>query len=125
MNLTNRPVTPKGGKKVNRVGKSERESPWYQFGTDKEFQEFVRKQPSALSTSKKDIVFAHYRTAKNSGTANKPPFSGIPLTFEEHLIQHQIGQFNFMPRWWWETHVNMYLNEWVASKRKINADLCK
>jgi hypothetical protein len=122
MNLTNRPVTPKGIKRRKGAGKSERESPWYQFGTDKEFQDFVRKQPSAFSGKKENIVFAHHRTAENSGTAIKPPFSGIPLTWEEHALQHRIGQYAFMPKWWWKSHVNMYLNEWVASinKKKQN-----
>jgi len=97
------------------TGKAERESPWFRYGTDNQYQAWVRKQPSALSGSTSNIVYAHYRTARNSGIGIKPPFSGIPLTYIEHLEQHQIGQFNFMPREWWVEQVNFHLNEWIKS----------
>lgn len=117
MSLTNRPVTPKNVKRT-KTSKSERESPWYQYGSDKEYQAWCRKQPSAYSGRKTDIVYAHYRTSDNSGTGIKPPFSGIPLTWEEHTIQHQVGQYNFMPKWQWEIEVEAHLKAWVNSLKK-------
>ncbi|CAB5212745.1 hypothetical protein UFOVP191_15 [uncultured Caudovirales phage] len=98
------------------TGKAERESLWFQYGTDRQYQAWVRNQHSALSGATQNIVYAHYRTSKNSGTGFKPPFSGIPLTYAEHLRQHQIGQFNFMPREWWEEKCQYYLNKWKESK---------
>jgi len=86
-NLTNRPVTPKGQKRT-KTSKSERESPWYQYGTDKQYQAWCRKQPSAYSGK----------------TGN---------TWVEHTIQHQVGQYNFMPKWWWEIEVREHLEAWV------------
>ncbi len=71
------------------MSKSERESPWSKYGTDKQYQAFVRTLPSAVSGQTQNIVYAHYRTAKNSGIGIKPVYSGIPLTYVEHLEQHQ------------------------------------
>lgn len=75
---------------------------------DKEFLAWLRTLPSAYS-GKVPCVAAHYRTAANSGVGCKPLFSAIPLTDSEHKLQHQIGQYNFMPREWWETQIGKYL----------------
>ena len=111
-NLTGRPVTSKGGK-PKRIKSS---THWAaEYGTDEEFQAFVRKLPSALS-GQAPCVFAHYRTAANSGIGIKPEFSGIPLTPDEHAEQHRIGTFAFMPRSWWEREVDRHLRLWAQSK---------
>lgn len=93
-------------------GKSERESPWFKYGSDKSYQQFCRKLTSALS-GEEPCIYAHYRTAANSGIGIKPVYSGIPLTYREHLLQHQIGQFNFMNRVWWEYQVQKHLKMWA------------
>lgn len=75
---------------------------------DRDFLAWLRKQKSAVS-GKTPCIAAHYRTAANSGTGIKPLFSAIPLTAEEHNHQHQIGQFNFMPKEIWERLVATYV----------------
>lgn len=100
MNLTNRPVTPKGEKR-------KRQKPH-----DREYLTWLRLQKSALS-GKEPCDPCHYRTAYNSGIATKPLYSAIPLTREEHLRQHQIGQFNFMPREWWDEQLEIHLLAFV------------
>lgn len=96
-----------------RIPKSERESLWFEFGTDAEFQHFCRTLPSCVSGKSQNVIFAHYRTATNSGTGIKPPFSGVPMTYAEHQHQHQIGQYSFKPREWWEAQVERHLNLWA------------
>jgi hypothetical protein len=76
---------------------------------DRAFLDWLKTQPSAL-TGKTPCDPCHYRTAANSGIGCKPLWSAIPLTREEHMRQHQVGQYNFMPRQWWEMQVAYYLN---------------
>lgn len=108
-------VYQKNQKRTKGKGKAERESPWFEYGTDADYQAWCRKQPSARSGETKNVIYAHYRLASNSGTGIKPPYSGIPLTVEEHLIQHQIGQFEFLPREEWERLIYIHLCEWKYS----------
>jgi len=98
-----------------RPKKSERESPWFKYGTDADYQKFCRTLPSAYSNSRDNIVYAHYRTAQNSGIGIKPPYSGIPLTWAEHTLQHQIGQYSLMSRERWEFLVQLHLEKWRNS----------
>ena len=74
---------------------------------DKKYLEFLRKQRSAFS-NRWPCVAAHYRTAANSGISIKPLFSAIPLTNPEHQEQHQIGQYKFASKIWWEAQVKKY-----------------
>lgn len=99
------------------MGKAERESPWFQFGTDEQYKAWCRKRPSAYSGKNENVVYAHYRTAANSGVGMKPPFSGIPLTFTEHNLQHRVGQYSFMERERWEYLVNQHLRLWAESRK--------
>jgi len=107
------PIDPSIRANHKKHNRAESQSHWYEYGTDKDYQAWCRKQPSAFSGKTENIVFAHYRTAENSGTATKPVYSGIPLTWEEHQHQHQIGQYQFMPREWWEDQVRKHLEGWV------------
>lgn len=119
MNLTGQEVyTQKKRKKQPK--KSERESEWVHVGTDKEYQAWCRSQPSALSGIPSNIVYAHYRGAFNSGMGTKPPYSGIPLTFVEHLEQHHEEQCQWMPKRWWEEQIIAHLARWKASKLANN-----
>jgi hypothetical protein len=96
-----------------------------QAGSDAEFREWIQLQPSCISGQFSEYlessgegrsIAAHYRTASNSGIATKPPYSSIPLTRAEHDEQHRVGQFNFMPRHWWEAQVKIYLGRWIVSR---------
>lgn len=86
-------------------------------GTDAQYQEWVRLWPSCLSGAYSEGVgkceFAHVRRASNSGTAYKPEYSGIPLTHEEHALQHQKGESVFCPPEWYDQQAAMYLTKWV------------
>src|SRR5580698_3118144 len=92
-------------------------------GTDKEFLDFIRRQPSAYSGRFSEYledgtgrcVAAHVRRASNSGTACKPEYSAIPLTYEEHLLTHQKGETALMPKDWFETQALKYLQRWIGS----------
>lgn len=93
-------------------------------GTDEEYREWIRRQKSALSgqwglwlcdVGEGRCEACHYRTAKNSGVGMKPEYSCIPLTAQEHRRQHQVGQFKFMSRDWWEEQVEKYLIRWINS----------
>lgn len=80
-------------------------------GLDRKYLAWIRKQPSALSGGF-PVEACHYRTAKNSGTGCKPLFSAVPLTPQEHRLQHRIGQFAFQPREWWVEQTAKYLAQW-------------
>ena len=101
MNLTGRPIYTKATKEDIKA--------------DKDYQAWCRKQPSALS-GLRPCIYAHHRDADNAGVAYKPLFSGLPLTYEEHLRQHQIGQYAFMPIDWWLEKIQYHLNKWKKKK---------
>jgi len=92
-------------------------------GTDKEFLDFIRRQPSAYSGRFSEYledgtgrcVAAHVRRASNSGTACKPEYSAIPLTFAEHFLTHQKGETVLMRKEWFETQALKYLQRWIDS----------
>lgn len=92
-------------------------------GSDKQYLDFIRRLPSAYSGRYSEYledgtgrcVAAHYRTAGNSGVGCKPTYSAIPLTQIEHLEQHRIGQFEFMPRSTWGRLCENYLRLWINS----------
>jgi hypothetical protein len=100
-NLTKRPVVEKPAAK-----------------DDKHYCEWLKTQPSALS-GLSPCVSAHFRTAKNSGTGCKPLFSVIALTDYEHKKQHNIGQFDFMPRSWWVYKVRHYQQKYMRETGKV------
>ena len=70
------------------------------MNTDKDFQAWVRRQPSCVSGCFSEwqdgegrCEFAHVRrVARGSGVGIKPPFSGVPLTHKEHAMQHRRGE---------------------------------
>ena len=104
-----------------KPGKEERAHPAFEFGTDRDFQAFVRELPSAIS-GRGPCVFAHHRNAKNAGTGYRPPFSGVPLTWDEHERQHRVGQYNFKPRGWWDAQVRRCLGLWIESVERARGD---
>lgn len=89
-------------------------------GTDAEYQAWVRLWPSCLSGAYSEVVhgigkceFAHVRRAGESGTAYKGEYSGLPLTHEEHAMQHQKGESVFCAPAWWDNQASKYLMMWI------------
>jgi hypothetical protein len=101
--------------------------------TDKAFREWIRRQPSCISgrfsewvNGEGRCVAAHVRRAKNSGTGFKASFCCVPLTQEEHLLQHQKGEAACLARFhpsigelpartaamWFDEQVKKYESKW-------------
>lgn len=73
-------------------------------------------------------IAAHVRRAKTFGTGFKAPFSCIPITQQEHDIQHQKGEGacldKYLPKlvpWsaleakrWFDEQVEKYIQMWEA-----------
>jgi len=67
---------------------------------DKDFLEWVEKQPSCLDGSFSEYengegrnVACHVRrVAYGAGTAKKPLFFAVPMTHWQHALQHQKGE---------------------------------
>lgn len=93
------------------------------LGTDAEYQDWVRTQPSAYSggcdwdcdKGEPRCEYAHVRRARDSGTGYKPKFSGIPLTHAEHHIQHQHGE-SALEGLDMEKKAGEYLAKWIKIK---------
>lgn len=93
-------------------------------GTDKQFREWVQRQPSCLSGRFSEYledgtgrcIAAHVRRARDSGTAFKAEYSCVPLTHAEHLLQHQHGESALMPKEWWDRKRLEYLQHWIMSR---------
>lgn len=104
---------------------------WRWAGTDGDYQEWVRNQPSCVS-GKQDwdngtgkCEYAHVRCVANgAGTGIKPDYCGVPLTHEEHALQHQQGEtallrafninFATAPEWF-EKQAIKYRTDWIKS----------
>ncbi len=93
-------------------------------GTDKEYLEWVRRQPSAISGKFSEWLedigewrnpACHVRRANQSGIAKKPEFSAIPLTHEEHDDQSRKGEAYCLGRHSWAY-------PWCAQKAKDKFD---
>ncbi len=130
-NLTNRPVYQKGQKRKRGnklviattpfealVERAKAKAP------ERVYLDWLIIQPSALDGAlgnwnmdlgRWENEPAHFRTAQNSGVGAKPPYQAIPLTSEQHKLQHSIGTFDFRPREWWEENVSKYLQRWLDS----------
>src|ERR1700722_7008044 len=71
-------------------------------GSDKQFREWIQRQPSCVSgrfneyvNGEGRCVAAHVRRAGESGTGYKGEYSCVPMTQAEHLQQHQKGESAF------------------------------
>jgi hypothetical protein len=93
-------------------------------GTDDQFLDWMRKHPRSATGKlaggeSGPIVPAHVRRVANgSGTGVKPPFSAIPLTDQEHRLQHQKGEsaVHTDGKEWFDKKRVQYLTEWVKSR---------
>jgi len=103
---------------------------WAGCGTDAEYLDWVKHQPSALSGDFSEwhddgeaySIPAHVRRVENgSGTAIKPPYSAIPLTNEEHQRTHLHGDSAIGSETWWEQNRVKYVSDWAwtALKEKL------
>lgn len=101
---------------------------WEAIGTDAEYLEWVKRQPSAISGDFSEYhddgeaycMPAHIRRVElGSGTAVKPPYAAIPLTNEEHQRSHQHGDTNLRPDEWWDKMRIKYLHAWCWETAKI------
>ena len=122
MNITGQMPYQKHARKPTRKPRGEAESVWARYGSDEDYKAWCRTRPSAYNPrntpSNSKIEYCHYRTASNSGIAIKPPYSGIPMTMQEHQIQHRVGTFSFMERERWEYLVLEHLKAWARSTGK-------
>jgi hypothetical protein len=92
-------------------------------GTDKEFREWVQRQPSCISGRFSEFlengegrcVAAHVRRAGESGTGFKGEFAVVPMTQAEHLIQHQKGESIFGGKEFFDEQRIRYLRMWIES----------
>ena len=101
------------------------------MNTDKDFQAWVRRQPSCVSGCFSEwqdgegrCEFAHVRrVARGSGVGIKPPFSGVPLTHKEHAMQHRRGEAYVLAAngivtddaaAWFARMANQYLEAWLC-----------
>ena len=82
-------------------------------GTDKQYTRFVQSLPSVISGNYSEWVngegknpACHVRRASTSGIAYKPPYSAIPLTHEEHALQHQKGEWHCLLRFLPQAQLN-------------------
>jgi len=90
------------------------------IGSDKQFRAWIQKQPSAISKDFSEWVdgegrceAAHVRRSNEAGVSYKPPYACIPLTHDEHQLQHQEGETALKPREWFEKARNKYLIAWA------------
>lgn len=74
-------------------------------GPDTEYHAWIQRQPSCVSKKFSEYVngegrciAAHVRRASDAGTAFKPEYHQIPLTDEEHQIQHSAGEVGLLLR---------------------------
>lgn len=90
-------------------------------GSDADFLAWIRKWPSLLSRSYSEFVHGEgrceashvRRVSHGSGVAEKPPYSAVPLTHNEHALCHQKGESVFYPPEWWEAQAISYLTMWI------------
>lgn len=91
------------------------------FGTDDQFQAYVRQWPSVLTNNFKEwvngdgrSVFAHHReVGAGAGIALKPMFCGYPLTQEQHVNTHNHGLSYYNPIEWWRSKAIEMLTRWI------------
>jgi len=91
------------------------------LGTDKQYRQWIQQQPSAVSGDYSEwingegrSIAAHVRRAGEAGTGFKPTYACIPLTDNEHQIQHRRGE-SAIDIDWDKARIN-YLVDWCKSR---------
>lgn len=107
------------------------------IGTDEEFLDFIRRQPSCLSGQFSEYVedgrrnpACHVRRVKyGSGMATKGRYNAVPMTHAEHHTQHGRGELAALQshggygncvthecaKQWFEEQVEKYRRLWAES----------
>lgn len=113
---------------------------WAAVGTDAEFRAWIQKQPSCLDGNQDWVTelgegmceAAHVRRAGESGTAQKSAYSCVPLTHEQHQLQHSKGELAVIKKYrpkttltepdeasvWFNSMRIAFLREWCWEKTK-------
>jgi hypothetical protein len=107
-------------KRQPRKSRDEQASPWYKFGTDKQFRAFIRTLPCCICGVFRAWVdgigvseAAHVRLGGNGGIAYKPPYSAVPMCRHCHSSQHQHGHSHLGSVDFWLQLVKKYLTMWA------------
>lgn len=102
---------------------------WAAIGSDEDYLDWLKNQKSALSneyswideqTGEGHCVPAHYRRVeRGSGTGIKPAYSAIPLTHDEHQLQHNKGHDAIGTELWWEKKCIEHVAKWCWETLKL------
>lgn len=102
-------------------------------GSDREFLDWIRRQPSCISGNFAEWVdgegrnpACHVRRAAHAGTGYKPIYSAVPMTHEEHDDQSRRGEAYCLgvhstkypwteaeAKEWFDRQVMIYLMRWI------------
>lgn len=91
---------------------------WKACGTDAEFLDWIRRQPSCIDKSEAMIEACHVRRVKwGAGTGIKPPYCAIPMSHDQHHIQTVNGELaclkKYLPRKeWTEESAKEQFEDW-------------
>lgn len=94
------------------------------LGSDAEFRDWVERQPSCISGGFNDFVngdghniACHVRRSHNSGVGEKPEYSCVPMTHEEHHYQHQYGEKGVLEKYMRQPYTVQEAKDWFDGKR--------
>ncbi len=105
---------------------------WKALGSDDEYRQWIREQPSCV-TGYKPCEAAHVRRAGESGTGYKAQYACVPLLPEEHKLQHQSGEYALLhsaypiswkfkgveeAKEWFNKQRLKYVEQWAHEKLK-------
>lgn len=102
---------------------------------DQRFKRWIQKQPSCIDGVYSEFVNGEGRSVAchvrrvsgGAGIANKPLFNLVPMTHQQHLWQHTVGELALLKHYgilcineqqakeWFEEKVEHYLKMWRAS----------
>jgi hypothetical protein len=60
-------------------------------------------------------IACHVRRARDSGTGFKPPFRAVPMTFDEHALQHGKAESALYSKEWFDEKADAYLEAWLET----------
>lgn len=102
---------------------------------DQKFLDWVSRQPSCLNGEFSEwhdgvgrSIACHVRRAANAGVAYKPLYSAVPMTREQHDLQHKEGETAVLRQYgiltgdaksWFDEQAEQYYQEWMRIQPKI------
>lgn len=99
---------------------------WKLAGTDKEFLDWLKRQPCciAISVCEGDVVPAHVRRiADGAGTGIKPEYSAIPLCNGHHQLQHSQGESAIGGKEFCDRKRITFVQAWAKERVKAALDI--